>query len=380
MNPSMQPRPQSQSEPEANLVNFPLSSRYQFVKILGKGAYGVVAHFKDTIKKEDVAIKRVPLNAHYRYADEAITEAKKILRELKILHNFRHPNIIGIKHAIVQKEAGVFYIYMVSRLMDADLQRVIARSELTDEHIKYIMYQIMRGLNFLHRANVIHRDIKPNNILATEDCDIVLCDLGFAREVEQMGLMTEYVVTRVYRAPEIILCPRHYTEQADIWAIGCTFFELMTKHILFKANSYRDLIVQIIKLLGSPTDRDLQFIENDSAKKFVRDQGFFPPGNLDIRLNAYPNPEAVNLLKQCLTFDPKRRISAEDALKHPYFKDYFEPDHIHFTSPQVDFSFEVNNISQKQILGMILNEIRVINEFAGEIIALPPLDDIMPGQ
>lgn len=366
-----------QPPPDQNAIHFQLPPRYQFVKILGRGAYGVVAHFKDTFKGEDVAIKRVPLSANYKFQEEAITEAKKILRELKILHHFRHPNIIGIKHAIVQKESSSYYIYMVNRLMDADLQRVIAKSELTDEHVKYIMYQIFRGLHFLHRGNVIHRDIKPNNILATEDCDIVLCDLGFAREVEALSnIMTEYVVTRIYRAPEIVLCPRHYTEQADIWAIGCSFYELMTKQILFKANNYKDLIVQIIKNLGSPDEADLEFIENESAKKFVRSMGYVPSGGLQAKLAKYPNPEAVDLLTRCLIFNPNRRCSAEQALLHPYFKEYFDETHLHFVSPVVDFSFETGNVNLIQLISMIVNEIRVINEFAGEQIPLPEVSEM----
>jgi len=137
--------------------------------------------------------------------------------------------------------------------MDVDLNTLIRKTkdELTDDHIQYIMYQIFRSMKFLHSGGVIHRDIKPSNILANESCDIRICDFGFARDngAEQMNAeLTEYVVTRFYRAPEVMLSSQKYTTAVDIWSVGCSFYELITGKPLFHAKNYLDLVKMMVKV------------------------------------------------------------------------------------------------------------------------------------
>lgn len=126
-------------------------------------------------------------------------------------------------------------IYIVTNLMETDLHRVIySRQELTDEHIQYFLYQILRGMLYIHSANVIHRDLKPNNILLNKNCDLKICDFGLARGFDNENeFKTEYVVTRWYRAPEVILNASEYTKALDIWSIGCIFAELLGRTPLF---------------------------------------------------------------------------------------------------------------------------------------------------
>lgn len=164
--------------------------------------------------------------------------------------------------------------------MDTDLFKIIkSQQNLTSDHYKFIMYQILRALLYLHSAKIIHRDIKPSNVLINEDCTIKLCDFGLSRGLEDDSSagLTEYVVTRFYRAPEVMLCSHNYTKAIDIWSAGCTFGELLSKHYLFPGENYLTQIKLIIELLGSVSDDDLSFILNDNAKNFVMGFKNIPP-------------------------------------------------------------------------------------------------------
>jgi len=156
--------------------------------------------------------------------------------------------------------------------MDTDLYKIIkTNQELSDEHYKFIMYQILRSLFFLHSANVIHRDIKPSNVLINEDCIIKLCDFGLSRNLDtndQLAL-TEYVVTRYYRAPEVMLCSHQYSKSIDIWSTGCTFAEMLSRAYLFPGDNYLNQIKLILEVLGSPQPEDLEFITNQHARSYV---------------------------------------------------------------------------------------------------------------
>lgn len=157
--------------------------------------------------------------------------------------------------------------------MDTDLYKIIkSNQELSDDHYKFIFYQICRALKFLHSANIIHRDIKPSNVLINEDCSIKLCDFGLSRNLrngEQL-MLTEYVVTRYYRAPEVMLSSHNYSKSIDIWSAGCTFAELLSHDYLFPGENYLSQIKLIIEMLGSPLEEDMEFITNGHAKNYVQ--------------------------------------------------------------------------------------------------------------
>lgn len=161
-------------------------------------------------------------------------------------------------------------------LMETDLCRVIySKQQLTDDHIQYFIYQILCGLKYLHSADIIHRDLKPSNLLVNSNCDLKICDFNLARE-ELGSSLTEYVQTRWYRAPEVMLSSQQYTRAVDIWSVGCIMGELLLRKVLFKGMNYLHQIELYCRLLGCPSDSDLTFITNSKGLKYIKQQNFKP--------------------------------------------------------------------------------------------------------
>ena len=158
-------------------TTFNIDERYEFIKLIGVGAYGVVISCNDKKSNSKVAIKKIP------NAFEDLIDAKRILREIKLLKFFEHENIISLLDVPKpEKRKGFNDIYIINDLMETDLHKVIySKQELTDEHIQYFLYQILRGILYIHSSNVVHRDLKPSNILANKNCDLKICDLGLGR-------------------------------------------------------------------------------------------------------------------------------------------------------------------------------------------------------
>lgn len=186
---------------------FIIDQRYTKLKPIGDGSYGIVASAYDTVGQRMVAIKKIK-NV---FAD--LVDAKRILRELKLLRHFNnHENIISIFDIMTVPPDTLNFedIYIVTNLMESDLERIIrSHQELTDQHFQYFLYQILRGLKYIHSGNVLHRDLKPSNLLVNSNCDLAVCDFGLARGFQSEGkdTLTEYVVTRWYRAPEVMFQP-----------------------------------------------------------------------------------------------------------------------------------------------------------------------------
>jgi mitogen-activated protein kinase 1/3 len=185
----------------------------------------MVASAYDHTTQTRVAIKKITPFEHQCFC-------QRTLREIKILSRFRHENIINIQEVLrAQTIDQMKDIYIVQCLMECDLYKLLRHQRLTDEHICYFLYQILRGLKYIHSANVLHRDLKPSNLLLNTNCDLKICDFGLARIADptkdHSGLLTEYVATRWYRAPEIMLNARGYYKPIDIWSVGCILAEMI---------------------------------------------------------------------------------------------------------------------------------------------------------
>lgn len=185
--------------------------------------------------------------------------------------------------------------------------------------------QLLQGLNYLHSANIIHRDLKPGNLLVNANCDLKICDLGLARTCKGKDqFMTEYVVTRWYRAPELLLCCDHYGTSIDVWSVGCIFAELLGRKPIFPGTECLNQLNLIIYILGTQGEANLQFIDNPKARNYVKSLPYFRGIPLSY-LFPQADPWAIDLLGKMLVFDPTKRITVTEALQHPYLSDLNHP-------------------------------------------------------
>jgi tRNA A-37 threonylcarbamoyl transferase component Bud32 len=235
---------------------FTVDKRYSMIRVVGSGAYGVVISSKDAKNSKNIAIKMVPK----AFNDEI--DAKRILREIKLLKHFQHENIVGVVDMMPPTARWLedFHdVYIVTDLMETDLHRIIySKQKLSIDHAQYFIYQLLRGLKYIHSADVIHRDLKPSNLLVNSNCDLKICDFGLARGIgekrpEEHGgtmLLTEYVVTRWYRAPEIMLACHEYSKPIDMWSVGCIFAELIQRKPYFPGEDYIDQVSMLSRIIA----------------------------------------------------------------------------------------------------------------------------------
>uniref|UniRef100_A0A1D1YRF0 mitogen-activated protein kinase n=1 Tax=Anthurium amnicola TaxID=1678845 RepID=A0A1D1YRF0_9ARAE len=333
-------------------------SRYKIEEVIGKGSYGVVCSALDTHIGEKVAIKKI--NDIF----EHVSDATRILREIKLLRLLRHPDIVEIKHILLPPSRREFKdIYVVFELMEADLHQVIkANDDLTPEHYQFFLYQLLRGLKYIHTANVFHRDLKPKNILANSDCKLKICDFGLARvafnDTPTAIFWTDYVATRWYRAPE--LCGSFfskYTPAIDIWSIGCIFAELLTGKPLFPGKNVVHQLDLMTELLGTPSPEAIARVRNEKARRYLGSMRRKKPIPFS---QKFPNadPLALRLLERMLAFEPKDRPSAEEALADPYFRSLAKVEREPSAQPvtKLEFEFERRRITKEDVRELIYRE------------------------
>uniref|UniRef100_A0ACD5TDS1 Uncharacterized protein n=1 Tax=Avena sativa TaxID=4498 RepID=A0ACD5TDS1_AVESA len=335
------------------------ASRYKIQEIIGKGSYGVVCSAIDQHTGDKVAIKKIS------NIFEHLSDAARILREIKLLRLLRHPDIVQIKHIMLPPSRRDFRdIYVVFELMDTDLHQVIkANDDLTKEHYQFFLYQMLRALKFIHTANVYHRDLKPKNILANANCKLKICDFGLARvafnDTPTTVFWTDYVATRWYRAPE--LCGSFFTKYSpaiDTWSIGCIFAEVLTGKPLFPGKNVVHQLDLMTDLLGSPSMETISRIRNEKARRYLSSMRRKQPVPFS---QKFPNadPSALKLLQRLLAFDPKDRPTAEEALADPYFKGLAKLEREPSCEPisKMEFEFERRKFTKEDIKELIFREI-----------------------
>ncbi|XP_067416316.1 mitogen-activated protein kinase 15 [Emydura macquarii macquarii] len=302
-----------------------VSQKYEIKKRLGKGAYGIVWKAIDRRTGEIVAVKKIFDAFRNR------TDAQRTFREIMFLQEFgEHPNIIKLLNVIrAQNDRD---IYLVFESMETDLHAVIKKGNLLkDIHKCYILYQLLKATKFIHSGNVIHRDQKPSNILLDADCFVKLCDFGLARSLcqihEDQGnpALTEYVATRWYRAPEILLSSRSYTKGVDMWSIGCILGEMLLGKPLFPGTSTVNQIEQILSVIPAPSQEDILAIHSDYRASVINRISSRRRVTIEEILPSSTPPHALDLLKRLLVFNPDKRLTAEEALQHPYVKRFHCP-------------------------------------------------------
>ncbi len=390
---------------------------YTIGRRLGSGSYSTVWEGTHNATGKKVAIKREDR------IFEDLTDCKRILREIRLLRALKHPNIVRLLDLRAPKSQKLDTIFLILELANTDLKAVVKSASLmlSAEQVQSTLYEILKGLKYIHSAGVLHRDIKPGNVLLSAEHKPIICDFGLARSVtqgtgqstfvkkmrsffskqpstelkpedkaispplegkeEEKGVemrqdlpvlqkqLTAYVVTRWYRAPEIILVQTDYGPGIDIWAVGCIFAELLSmmkdhmrigadRRVLFPGGSCypyspirgdrvkaglsslgSDQLNVIIDVLGTPAAEDCTFIKDPAKLQVLLDMPKKPPRNL---AEKYPGatPEMIDLLSKMLVFNPYKRLTVDMCLDHPYFASIRQKSEETAASHPLNFAFE----------------------------------------
>ncbi|XP_023558267.1 mitogen-activated protein kinase 12 isoform X2 [Octodon degus] len=272
-------------------------AEYQDLQSVGSGAYGAVCSAVDSRSGAKVAIKKL-----YRPFQSELF-AKRAYRELRLLKHMRHENVIGLLDVFTPDETLDEFtdFYLVMPFMGTDLGKLMKHETLSEDRIQFLVYQILKGLKYIHATGVIHR----------------ILDFGLARQADSE--MTGYVVTRWYRAPEVILNWMRYTQTVDIWSVGCIMAEMITGKTLFKGSDHLDQLKEIMKVTGTPPEEFVQKLQSTEAKNYMKGLPELEKKDFASILTS-ASPMAVNLLEKMLVLDSEQRVTAAEALAHPYFE------------------------------------------------------------
>ncbi|VDL18590.1 unnamed protein product [Hymenolepis diminuta] len=294
---------------------------FDIIRRIGKGAYGIV--WKAKYKKRDMTVALKKIFDAFRNK----TDAQRTFREIIFLKEFAgHPNIIRLLGLLKAKNDKD--IYLIFEYMESDLHKLIKRGNiLRNVHKKYIIYQILKAVKYIHSADVIHRDLKPSNILVDSDCNAKVCDFGLTRSLARINgqkdremdnpELTEYVATRWYRAPEILLSSTHYTKGVDMWSIGCILAEMFIGKALFPGTSTLNQLEKIMSVGPKPTREDVECLRSDYGASIL-DQPTTVRRRLEDVITTVPESSALDLIQHFLHLNPNKRLTAAQALEHPY--------------------------------------------------------------
>lgn len=336
--------------------------RYNVQYFVGRGAYGFVCSAVDEVTNESVAIKKVT-----HLFDDAV-DAKRVLREVKLLSFLHHPNILSLKDLFKSPDPVDAYteLYVVTDLMESDMDAILRspRIKLAAGHGQFFTLQLLCALQYAHSAHVLHRDLKPGNLLTDAECNLKLGDFGLARGIGADETMTQYVFTRWYRPPELLLVCKHCSYSADMWAVGCLAAEMFTCKPLFPGKDYIHQINLIVELLGVPdlvhdlppstSPEAVHYLSSLPPSKGKKLEEFVP--ELRTRFDettffdgfdteaeeeivaeggtvahAQPRPpedyyaEFVDFIFGLLRYNPEKRRTAKEAIAHAWLKDVRGP-------------------------------------------------------
>uniref|UniRef100_A0A8C4I467 mitogen-activated protein kinase n=1 Tax=Dicentrarchus labrax TaxID=13489 RepID=A0A8C4I467_DICLA len=301
------------SRQEVNRTVWEVPERYRDLKQVGTGAYGTVCSAWDRRAGAQVAIKKL----HRPFQSKLF--AKRAYRELRLLKHMRHENVIGLLDVFTAEISldRLRDFYLVMPFMGTDLSKLMKLERLTEDRVQFLVYQMLKGLK------VTTNDLKPGNLAINPDCELKILDFGLARQAD--AEMTGYVVTRWYRAPEVILNWMHYTQTVDIWSAGCIMAEMLLGKPLFKGNDHLDQLREIMKITGTPAADFIVKLQSQDAKNYIRSLPKVPKKDLH-SIFSKASSSAVCVLEKMLLLDPEQRVSASEALDLPFFSEYRDAD------------------------------------------------------
>ncbi|KAA6371832.1 MAG: putative Serine/threonine-protein kinase MAK, partial [Streblomastix strix] len=285
-------------------------NRFKFMKLLGDGSYGTVTKAQNTETGELVAVKKI--KQKFTSWDECVN-----LREVKALKKLSHLNIVQLIELVRQGQD----LYFIFELLEGNIYQKMKYPEkpFTEERIKNVIYQTLSGLNYMHTNGLFHRDIKPENLLVNGDT-LKIADLGLAREIRSLPPYTEYISTRWYRAPEVLLRCRHYSSPIDIWAVGCITAEMFNKSPLFAGTSEIDQLFKIFSVMGAPNSSEWNEGVQQASNLGIRFPSCSPVSLAELIPSA--SIDAIDLIQKLLIFNPTHRLTAAEALQHRWFSGF----------------------------------------------------------
>ncbi|KAH8020057.1 hypothetical protein MRX96_018533 [Rhipicephalus microplus] len=291
-----------------------LSAKFQKIEKIGEGTYGVVYKARDRATGRFIALKKI------RLENEVEGVPSTAIREIALLKELRHPNVVRLLDVVPCDQK----LYLVFEYMAEDLKKHIDRaasckSSLAVNLVKSYLWQLLQGIAYCHSHRILHRDLKPQNLLIDLEGNIKLADFGLARAFGlPLRAYTHEVVTLWYRAPEILLGSRFYSTSVDVWSIGCIFAEMLTLKALFAGDSEIDQLFRIFRTLGTPDESSWPGVTNlpDYKATFPR----WEPQSLANIIHGL-DPDGEDLILQLLVTDPEARVPAKRALSHRYFRD-----------------------------------------------------------
>ncbi|KAJ1729991.1 glycogen synthase kinase 3 [Coemansia sp. Benny D160-2] len=290
---------------------------YTNCKVVGNGSFGVVFQAELVPSGEQVAIKKVLQDKRFKN------------RELSVMRSVYHRNVVGLKYFFYsQGDKDDIYLNLVLDYVPETIYRVTrqytkAKQYVPLLYVKLFMYQLFRSLNYIHSLGICHRDIKPQNLLVNSSTGVLkLCDFGSAKVLLAGEPNVSYICSRYYRAPELIFDAKNYTGKIDIWSAGCVMAELMLGQPLFPGESGIDQLVEIIKVLGTPTKEQIRTMNpNYMDHRFPQ----IKPHPFSRIFRNRASPEAIDLITSLLDYTPTKRLSAIKAMTHPYFDTLRDP-------------------------------------------------------
>ncbi|KAL8171649.1 hypothetical protein V2J09_023453 [Rumex salicifolius] len=290
---------------------FNLMEQYEKVEKIGEGTYGVVYKARDRLTNETIALKKIRLEQE----DEGVPSTA--IREISLLKEMQHGNIVRLQDVVHNDKC----LYLVFEYLDLDLKKHMdSCPEFSKDPRLMYLYQILRGIAYCHSHRVLHRDLKPQNLLIDKRTNALkLADFGLARAFGiPVRTFTHEVVTLWYRAPEILLGSRHYSTPVDVWSVGCIFAEMVNQRPLFPGDSEIDELFRIFRIMGTPNEDTWPGVTSlpDYKSSFPKWAAKELPG-----LVPSLDPTGIDLLIKMLCLDPSKRITARNALEHEYFKD-----------------------------------------------------------
>ncbi|KAI6185012.1 Protein kinase domain-containing protein [Aphelenchoides bicaudatus] len=342
--------------------------KYEALRSIGSGAFGIVCEAKDTETNKNVAVKKIG------HASATPTLARRTLREIRVLRYIRHPNIVALRDVFRTPGSLGMNVFLIMDLMEWSLHHVIHGSAepLDFELISHLLMQMLRGIRYLHLAGIAHRDLKPSNLLVNSDCHLRIADFGMAKlslkarvdeADEHCFYMTQHIATLPYRAPELLFVMPEHSTAVDLWAVACIFAEMILRRELFPGRSVGGQIKLMISQLGSPPEEMINDICCEKTRNYLTSFGSQPPRPWEEILQSKDhesNPAAVDMIAKLARMDPNARLDIHQAIQHPFFRPFIK--HIP-AEPACPFRVKmdmaaVENLNHAELVAMIKEDVR----------------------